>query len=319
MAQAQPRDRRALTGIAVLVVGLLLAAGVAAYLFLSGGDSASTPEDTVREMFDALGDGHTAAFDALLDPEVRGSQRVSVIPNAFALSPNSESLPDITGLTIDPLGREGDWALVGVRGQVKAPDGDKAFTDVVYLVQENGTWYGSNQAAYARSKAFQGTPTAAVEQPGLGPLDPQRPEVGQPAPDFALIDARDGRTVRKLSDFKGTPVVVNWYASWCGPCKNEIPEFQAAQQALGDKVVFLGVDYQEGQSDAVKILQDNNAAYPAVLDSHGSVAEHYRVSVFPTTYFVDAGGVVRALKVGEVHADDLEKNLAAIGVTYSPD
>ena len=65
----------------------------------------------------------------------------------------------------------------------------------------------------------------------LGPLDPQRPEVGKPAPNFALIDARDGTTVRKLSDYTGKTVVVNWYASWCEPCKDEI--------GLGDCLEFL--------------------------------------------------------------------------------
>lgn len=155
--------------------------------------------------------------------------------------------------------------------------------------------------------------------PDTGVLDPARPSVGKPAPDFALVDARDPSKIVKLSDFKGKAVVVNWFASWCGPCKNEIPEFETLYKTLPDDVVVLGVDYLEPQSKAVGILDDLGATYPAVLDTNAKVADHYRVGTgLPTTFFVDKDGILRAETLGEVKPGDLEAKLATVGITYTP-
>jgi len=157
--------------------------------------------------------------------------------------------------------------------------------------------------------------------PNTGVLDPNRPKEGEPAPNFALADARDTTKVHKLSDFKGKAVVLNWYASWCGPCATEIPEFQQAQGTLGDQVVFLGIDYQESPADATSILDELKATYPAVLDASGAVAEHYRVGQggggLPTTFFVDKDGILRSQVTGRVTSDKLVENLAKAGVTYT--
>ncbi len=164
-----------------------------------------------------------------------------------------------------------------------------------------------------------GTPTPGSGGGNLGPLVPGRPEIGEPAPDFALVDARDG-TVRRLSDYRGTPVLVNWYASWCGPCKREIPAFNAMIEAVGeDNIVVLGIDYQESASSALDILEDYDATYTALLDSDADVAEHYRVgNKIPSSFFVDAEGILRGQRLGEVEAEDLAEQLAKVGITYTP-
>ena len=154
--------------------------------------------------------------------------------------------------------------------------------------------------------------------PNTGPIDPNRPTEGEKAPDFALVDARDPSKVVKLSDYRGKAVILNWFASWCDPCKNEIPEFQAAQEKLGDQLVVLGVDYLEQPADAVGILNKLGATYPAVLDGAGTVAQHYRVTYMPTTFFIDKDGVLRVIKTGEVHDDALVTFLAKVGITYQP-
>ena len=164
-----------------------------------------------------------------------------------------------------------------------------------------------------QSRAALGNPTPAAN---TGVFDPQRPREGQLAPNFGLVDARDPSLVRKLSDFRGKAVVLNWYASWCGPCKQEIPEFQRAQDALGDQVVFFGIDYLETAGEATGILDSLHATYPAVLDSSGAVADHYRVAGLPTTFFVDKDGILRATSTGRVTLEALERNLAKAGVTY---
>ena len=152
-----------------------------------------------------------------------------------------------------------------------------------------------------------------------GVIDGHRPEVGELAPDFALANARDPERVVRLSDFRGTPVVLNWYASWCGPCRREIPDFQKAYEALDGEVVFLGVNLQEDADRAIGLLEVFVADYPALLDIDGEVAVHYRIPGMPTTFFIDAEGIVRSVGAGLIVEEVLVEELARIGVTYEPE
>lgn len=148
----------------------------------------------------------------------------------------------------------------------------------------------------------------------IGLLDQHRPEVGEPAPDFALPDLRRPGNVHRLSEFKGRVVVLNWYASWCGPCRAEIPDFQAAYAANADRLVVLGVNLEESPDVALGLLDELGAEYPAVLDAEGAIAEHYRVSTMPTTYFIDADGTVANVTRGLVTRRALAEELAAMGI-----
>jgi peroxiredoxin len=159
----------------------------------------------------------------------------------------------------------------------------------------------------------------ATPIPNTGPIDPNRPKEGEVAPDFALVDARDSTKLIKLSDYRGKAVILNWYASWCGPCKSEIPAFVAAHEKLGDELVVLGVDFLESETAARSILEEFGATYPAVLDSSGAVAEHYRTGLgVPVTFFIDKEGVLRDSRRGEVLEEDLPALLAKVGISYSP-
>jgi cytochrome c biogenesis protein CcmG/thiol:disulfide interchange protein DsbE len=166
------------------------------------------------------------------------------------------------------------------------------------------------------SKGGAGSTPAAEGPVSLGVLEPHRPEVGRPAPDFALLDARDGKTIRRLSDYRGKTVVLNWYASWCGPCRAEMPYFQEAAAVLDGEIVVLGVNLQESQSTAAAMLRDTGAQYPAVLDTDGEVARHYRLTGMPTTYFIDGEGIVRIFGSGLVTRETLRAELAKLGHHY---
>jgi thiol-disulfide isomerase/thioredoxin len=159
-----------------------------------------------------------------------------------------------------------------------------------------------------------GAPTPAA---GTGVLDPNRPEVGEAAPNFALPDVRQPSQVRQLTDYRGKVVVLNFWATWCGPCKAEMPEFQQAQETLGDEVVILALNYRESPDKASGFLDDLGATFPALLDGGGKVAEHYRVTGFPVTFFLDREGVVRGIERGEVSREELEEYLTDIGLAYS--
>ena len=126
-----------------------------------------------------------------------------------------------------------------------------------------------------------------------GVIDDHAPKVGELAPDFALANARDPERVVRLSDFRGTPVVLNWYASWCGPCRREIPDFQKAYEALDGEVVFLGVNLQEDADRAVGLLEVFVANYPALLDVDGEGAN----VALPPTDFAETVPESRTTKV----------------------
>lgn len=154
--------------------------------------------------------------------------------------------------------------------------------------------------------------------PGTGMLVPDRPEPGKLAPDFALVDARDTTQVRKLSDYFGTPIVLNWYATWCDPCRDEIPAFVDVQEQVGNAVQFIGVNRDQSAGEAVGMLDEYGATYPALLDTRARVADHYRNPGMPTTYFIAADGTLVAAHAGGLTVEQLAENLAEIGVSYSP-
>ena len=116
------------------------------------------------------------------------------------------------------------------------------------------------------------------------------------APDFSVEDI-NGNTVR-LSDFLGQPVVLNFWASWCGPCKSEMPAFQALYDQYGDSVAFLMVNLtdggQETRDTAKSFLAQSGYTFPVYLDTAYEAAIAYGVSAIPVTYFINSEGQLMA-------------------------
>jgi cytochrome c biogenesis protein CcmG/thiol:disulfide interchange protein DsbE len=137
------------------------------------------------------------------------------------------------------------------------------------------------------------------------------PLVGHPAPDFTLTTWNmPAQQSIELSSLKGKPVVMNIWASWCEPCKSEVPTFQAAwQQHQNDGIVFLGIDYQDTASDAQHFLQHYGVTYPTGPDTSGAISVNYGVSNVPTTIFIDRSGTVVRKILGPVDAQTLENEI----------
>ncbi|NLK40270.1 MAG: TlpA family protein disulfide reductase [Clostridiales bacterium] len=118
------------------------------------------------------------------------------------------------------------------------------------------------------------------------------------APDFSLIDA-EGNTVR-LSDFIGKPVVLNFWASWCGPCQSEMPVFDAAYKAYGNEVVFMMVDLVDGQRETVEsgkaFIEKKGYSFPVFFDINSEGAVAYNIYSIPTTFFINREGQVVKFK-----------------------
>jgi peroxiredoxin len=154
------------------------------------------------------------------------------------------------------------------------------------------------------------------DTPDLGMIDDGRAEVGAPAPDFALLDVRDGSTVRRLSDYRGKVVILNWYATWCGPCQQEIPDFQQAYSRLDGDLVVLAVNLEERPEDATDMLEDLGATFPSVVDSDGEVYRQYGGLGMPYTLFIDRDGTVFSMGSGVITADSLRAELAKLGLEF---
>lgn len=126
------------------------------------------------------------------------------------------------------------------------------------------------------------------------------PYPGGLAPDFTLQDYQGNP--HKLSDFRGKPVLINFWASWCGPCQSEMPELARASKIFNDRVQFLGVNLAARDSDAVSkaLLQKYSVSYPNVLDKQSEVADRYQVLVIPTSLLIDANGKIIARFQGPI-------------------
>lgn len=133
--------------------------------------------------------------------------------------------------------------------------------------------------------------------------------VGRPAPKF-LLETPSGGDVT-LRSFAGKPLVMNVFASWCPPCRAELPLFVAAAHKRGHAVAFLGVDAQESSQIATTFARAMRLPYPIALD-HGQFAASYGAISLPVTIFVDARGVVRAIQHGAIDAPSLARDLAAM-------
>ncbi len=138
----------------------------------------------------------------------------------------------------------------------------------------------------------------------------RRPEAGTPAPAFSLVlydDHRAGlpKTI-SLADLRGKPVVLNFWASWCIPCRDEAPEFEAASRRYKDQVVFLGANWLEVEAAALPYLKQQAITYANGFDTQQQVARAYRITGVPETFFIDRNGILRQIETRPLTGADLD-------------
>ena len=162
--------------------------------------------------------------------------------------------------------------------------------------------------------------TEPATQPSVETEATLPPETTQPdysAPDFIMLDW-DGNEV-KLSDFLDKPIILNFWASWCGPCKSEMPDIQEFYEKYGENVHFLIVNCTDGSRETVDtakaFLAGTDYTFPVYFDTASMGAYTYGASSIPLTFFIDANGDLMAYYMGAMSADILQQGIDMI---YTP-
>lgn len=158
-----------------------------------------------------------------------------------------------------------------------------------------GVWIGFNR---------QADPSATGDQPAL-------PVVGSPAPEITLQNLQ-GETV-SLSSMRGRPVLVNFWATWCGPCRVEMPEFQEAYLTHGDDLVILAVNAtNQDNGDIAGFVNDLGLTFPILLDEEGEALSAYDVFAMPTSVFINRDGIIVDIFTGPINRAYIESKLSEL-------
>jgi cytochrome c biogenesis protein CcmG, thiol:disulfide interchange protein DsbE len=134
------------------------------------------------------------------------------------------------------------------------------------------------------------------------------PVVGEPAPDFSYTRS-DGKVVR-LSDFHGKVVIVNFWATWCGPCRQEMPDLQHAADASGEQIVVLGVNKLEEAAVIVPFASELAVRFTLVANPAGDIPDRYGVRNLPTSFFIRPDGTVGDWRLGAMDAQMIQVSVA---------
>ena len=141
--------------------------------------------------------------------------------------------------------------------------------------------------------------------------DGEKAEQSAQAPDFAVVD-QEGEEV-SLSDFSGKPVILNLWATWCNPCKMEMPEFEKMYEKYGEEIQFMMVNlsdnYRSSVQEAKQFVEEEGYTFPVYFDTKTEASEAYQVFSIPATYFINEEGIIVAHGNGALDGESLQKGI----------
>lgn len=203
---------------------------------------------------------------------------------------------------------------------VTPPDPDSGSVSLTEQYTASGDTAGEAWSSASEANGAAGTETAAENsgknrtEASEGTGEAAGTSAVEKAPDFTVYDI-DGDAV-SLSDFIGKPVVINFWASWCGPCKMEMPEFEEKHKELGGDVHFLMVNMTDGNREtretAISFIEESGYTFPIYLDTDQDAAYTYGVYSIPSTYFIGADGTAVAMAQGAIDSSVLERGIDMI-------
>ena len=138
-------------------------------------------------------------------------------------------------------------------------------------------------------------------------------EVGKPAPELSITTLNDKGKI-SLDSMQGKVIVVDFWATWCGPCKQSFPKLEALSKKVSDKVIIVGVSVDDEKKGIVEFAKENGASFAIGWDEGHTIANRWKVGTMPTTFIVDATGKVRHIHDGyhDGETDVMEKELNAL-------
>ncbi|OCL26694.1 peroxiredoxin [Orenia metallireducens] len=173
------------------------------------------------------------------------------------------------------------------------------------LVVISGVMFYSQGANKDSTKFIQKDFKVKEESEAKSKVDVYGLGIGDYAPEFNL-DNLEGEDIH-LSDYQGKYLLLNFWATWCPPCRKEMPDLNQFHQKNKDEFVVVGVNIGEDKENVKKFMETGGYDYPILLDRDRQVAFLYRASVIPTSYFIDPEGRIQYIKRGMVTKDELEE------------
>lgn len=134
-------------------------------------------------------------------------------------------------------------------------------------------------------------------------FDEERPDLGVRAPDFEL-PTLDGKSVR-LSALRGKPILLNFWASWCPPCRKEMPDLQEFFANYGDRIHVIGINWNDQAETVQEFLKQYGITYLNLLDTNGKIFVRYGLTGLPTSFFLDEEGIIRGKWLGSMSVADM--------------
>lgn len=144
---------------------------------------------------------------------------------------------------------------------------------------------------------------------------PTPPARGEAPPNFSLMGL-DGQS-HQLTDYRGKAIILNFWASWCAPCRSEMPLLQQTADQFSDKLVVIGINSGEDEQTTRAFMDKLSLNFPVLLDKDNGVGRKYSVFGLPTTFFIDANGILKDGSMGPLTTDTLKMYLDGINVTQS--
>ena len=177
---------------------------------------------------------------------------------------------------------------------------NRILTVVIVLMTSVLLIVGCSTSTPTPTPTLTPTPTPTVTPtPSPTPTPAPAPQVGKPAPDFQLPNL-EGQSI-SLSDFRGKPVMLNFWATWCAYCRYEMPYIQEIYEGWTGKppsVVVLAINTGESSSKARGFLESHGFSFPVLLDTTEAIAQSYSVRGIPTTFFIDEDGIIQEKIIG---------------------